>query len=83
MTTIQVTRPEQTGLVVGAHYDSVARVMLVQINGVQHAVSTREAQELAEAICRASDSRLTAHPVDFDRAACLIHAGVTADLAVA
>ena len=64
---------------VGATYNSVDRAMTITVNGTRHAVSVHEAHELAELILAATDSRTTAHPVTFARAAVLVHDGIYAD----
>lgn len=79
MTTTQLTRSERNGLAVDALYDSVDRLMTIRINGTSHAVTVHEAHELAERILAATDSRTSAHPVTFARAAVLVHEGIAAD----
>lgn len=74
------TQPESP---VAARYNPVARVMTISVNGTNHAVTVAQAEALAEAICRAADSRVTLHPFEYARAADHIRHARTADLAVA
>ena len=68
---------------VAAAYDSVDRRMHLHVNGHTDTVTVAEAQQLARAICRASDSRTTAHPFDYALAADAIGDAIASDAAVA